>query len=783
MNAITSVEMMTAHADMPASDLAIDQLIQICSRLQDENQLVQAISLYQGWIATHPAHAFKGVAMFNLGSLLQMAGQEPAAEQTYREVLKIKPDLGQARINLGLIQERRGELDAALREWTAIVTKDAPSHCKDTKIQVTALNHIGRVLESQKELSLAENILAQSLSLDPKQPGVIQHWVHIRQKACKWPVYTPLPNISLNQMMLSTSPLAMLALKDDPAQQLLTARAFIDRTYKFTEEHLWNGQVYQHTKTRLGFYSGDLCVHAVGLLLADLLESIDRERFELYAYDASPEDGTAHRARLKKAFDHLLPVHGMTDRQIAESILHDEIDVLIDLHGLSSGSRPGIFALHPAPLQGTYLGFIGTTGMPWFDFVIADREVLPPELETYFTEKPLYLDQCFIPRTQNTEAVPTLSRADVGLPDDRFVMAAFGNSYKITPEMFETWMNILKKIDDSILWLIDENPDTTHNLKAHVIRHGVDLKRVHFTPRTSHQEFKARLKLADLFLDTYPYNCGSTTNDVINANLPMVTLKGKTMVSRMGASILKHIGQTKNIVNSYAAYIERVLQIKSEAASPPPISRIKVCQHGGFEDALNVGSVLHALYEQHQGRCQIEIETSTQEVFQNFPGVESVNSIEHRPTGPYTYDMVIHNGSNLLLNGPRHWQLFSSVSEKIHALKKICEVTKSSHILIHMPRGCEEYPVQSAVCWSAIINILLSHTSHEIVQVANDAAFSFSHHPRLRKITADFSLHEWKAMIEQAALFISTDRRLLCIANSTSTPVIGLDDQFKLLHF
>jgi predicted O-linked N-acetylglucosamine transferase (SPINDLY family) len=248
------------------------------------------------------------------------------------------------------------------------------------------------------------------------------------------------------------------------------------------------------------------------------------------------------------------PVHTLTDRQAAERILEDEIDVMVDLHGLSAGARPGIFALHPAPKQGTYLGFIGTTGMPWFDFVITDRHALPPEHTEYFMEKPLYVEGSFIPLTPPDENLPVVTRADVGLPEDAFVMGAFGNVYKITPEMFAVWMKLLKEIPDSVLWLIDDNPTTTENLKNHAKKANADLSRINFSTRTVHKEFCARLKLCDVYLDTYPYNCGSTTNDVVKAGVPLVTLRGDTMVSRMGLSVQKMTGQLIKVADSHEEY-------------------------------------------------------------------------------------------------------------------------------------------------------------------------------------------------------------------------------------
>jgi predicted O-linked N-acetylglucosamine transferase (SPINDLY family) len=193
--------------------------------------------------------------------------------------------------------------------------------------------------------------------------------------------------------------------------------------------------------------------------------------------------------------------------------------------------------------------------MPWFDFVIADKYALPEELARYFTEKPLYVEGSFIPLARNETPVREASRSEFGLSDDAFVMAAFGNVYKITPEMFATWMELLKEIPRGVLWIIDDNPTTTANLKAHATAANANLSRIQFTPRTTHIEYKAKLKLADVFLDTFPYNCGSTANDVVQAGVPIVTMSGRTMVSRMGGSILMACGNSENLVaNSYKEY-------------------------------------------------------------------------------------------------------------------------------------------------------------------------------------------------------------------------------------
>jgi predicted O-linked N-acetylglucosamine transferase (SPINDLY family) len=217
--------------------------------------------------------------------------------------------------------------------------------------------------------------------------------------------------------------------------------------------------------------------------------------------------------------------------------------------------------MHPAPLQGTYLGFIGTTAMPWLDFVVADRQVLPDNLSPYFTEKPLYLDGSFLPLNKSNEHVATASREALGLPADAFVMAAFGNVYKINEQLLSSWVELLRRSSNTVLWLMDDNAYTTEQLKNKFRTYGIPDERVVFSPRANYGEYLSRLKAADLFLDSYPYNCGSTTHDVFNCGLPMVTLRGQTMVSRMGASMLDAVGLNELISDSHEAYVALILKI------------------------------------------------------------------------------------------------------------------------------------------------------------------------------------------------------------------------------
>jgi predicted O-linked N-acetylglucosamine transferase (SPINDLY family) len=288
--------------------------------------------------------------------------------------------------------------------------------------------------------------------------------------------------------------------------------------------------------------------------MADLLEAHDHSRVHVTAFDFSPEDGTAHRARLRRAVDEMVAIHGMNDHDAAAAIRGRGIDVLFDLHGLSSGARPGILALRPAPFIGTYLGFIGTTALPWVDFVVTDRWTMPESVTAYMTERPLYIDGSMIPLSRQPVAGARFTRDAVGLPSDAVVLACFNNIYKITADQFACWLRILTRADRAILWLLDDNPFATAAIRERAKASGLDPARLVFSGRSTHAEYREKLTLADVYLDTYPYNAGSTARDVLDAGIPIITLSGRTPVSRMAGGLLHAAGLEELITTSWDGY-------------------------------------------------------------------------------------------------------------------------------------------------------------------------------------------------------------------------------------
>ena len=384
--------------------------------------------------------------------------------------------------------------------------------------------------------------------------------------------------------MAATSPLAMLALHDDPALQWLASHLFVTRKYASSEPPLAPVPAPRASRpvatssladglVRIGYLSGDLCTHAVGLLMPDLLEAHDRSRVHVTAFDFSPEDGTAHRARLKAAFDEMVDIRSMSDRAAAEAIRAHDIDVLIDMHGLSSGARPGILALRPAPLMGAWLGFIGTTALPWLDFVVTDHWTTPAAMAPYMTEQPLYIDGSLIPLCHRAVESPAVTRAALGLPADAVVLACFNNIYKITRQLFECWMRVLRRSENTVLWLLDDNQWATQALAVRARDAGIDSRRLVFAGRSTHQEYRQRLTLADLYLDTYPYNAGSTARDVLDALVPLVTLSGRTPVSRMAGGLLHAAGLGDLVTTSWDAYENLIVDLARDEARRLMIER------------------------------------------------------------------------------------------------------------------------------------------------------------------------------------------------------------------
>ena len=541
-------------------------LLDTAAQLEAAAAPEMAAVLYQTWLQRNPS-PYAYAACFNMALSMANADDQTAAESAYRKAIELHSGFIQPRLNLGSLYERQGKIEQALAEWRWVEKHVSPEKPDDAALLVMALNHLGRVLELNKDLAGASECLTRSLQLSPDQPDALHHWVHLRQKQCLWPVYAELPGITQQAMQDATSALAMLSVSDDPPAQLAAARRFVEKKVRTDFAPLAAPRGYGHQRLRIAYLSSDFCLHPVSMLMAELFELHDRQQFEVYGYCWSPEDGSAMRQRIISAMDQFHRINTLTDADAAALIRSHEIDVLVDLQGQTSGARPDLLAHRPAPIQITYLGLPATTGLPSIDYVIADRFLIPERTAPFYSERPLYMPDIYQVSDRKRQVGPVPTRTSCGLPEDAFVFCSLNNNYKITPEMFSVWMQILQRSPGSVLWLLSDNRWAEANLRREAEQRGIDGDRLLFAGRVSPENYLARYACADLFLDTFPFNAGTTANDALWMGLPILTLTGQCFAARMAGALLTAAGLPELITTRLEDYADKAVQLAADRAT------------------------------------------------------------------------------------------------------------------------------------------------------------------------------------------------------------------------
>jgi predicted O-linked N-acetylglucosamine transferase (SPINDLY family) len=362
-------------------------------------------------------------------------------------------------------------------------------------------------------------------------------------------------------------------------------------------------------RIRVGYLSGDLHMHAVGLLTAELFELHDRVRFEVHAFDWTPESNQPQRQRLLAAFDRVTRIAGVDDDAAARQIAEAGIDVLVDLQGLTNGARPAILVQQPAAVQVSYLGLPGTSAIPGVQWMIADRFVMPEALLPYCTEKPLYLSSCYQVSDRKRLVSSPPVRANYALPEDAFVFCSFNNNHKITEQVFAAWMRILAAVPGSVLWLLADNDTARANMRSAARAHGIDEVRLVFAPRVSPAEYLARFTLADLVLDTFPFNAGTTASDCLWMGTPILTRAGRTYISRMAGSLLHAVGLPELVTETLADYERLAIALGRTPARVASMKRF-LAEHGRASPLFDVPRIVREI-EAHFERLAREARAIT----------------------------------------------------------------------------------------------------------------------------------------------------------------------------
>jgi predicted O-linked N-acetylglucosamine transferase (SPINDLY family) len=498
-------------------------------------------------------------ALFNSGLALQRLGRYDEALAVYERVLGRKPADAEAHNNRGNALQELKRLDEALAAYEAALAV-RPAY-------VEALHNRAVVLMLLIRPADAAAAYARLLEVAPDYPFARGRRLQAAMIACNWRGFEPqlaLVEAGIVAGEKVIEPFAWLAAATSAASQRRCAEIY---GIQFDVPALPPAPPRGGDKIRLGYLAGEFRQHATAFLMAELFELHDRRRFELIAFDKGGDDGSAVRLRLNRAFDEMVDVHALDDAAVAALIRARQIDLLVDLNGFVGVARPGICARRPAPLQINYLGAPGTMGMTCYDYIIADRVVIPPEHEQYYSERVVCLPDSYqVNDSKRRIADHRPARADCGLPERAFVFCCFNNNYKITPQVFDVWMRLLQKIDGSVLWLLEDNPDASGNLRREAAARGVAMDRLVFAARQQLDEHLARHRCADLFLDTLPCNAHTTASDALWAGLPVLTCLGTTFAGRVAASLLEATGLPDLIAHDLAGYEERALTLATTPA-------------------------------------------------------------------------------------------------------------------------------------------------------------------------------------------------------------------------
>jgi predicted O-linked N-acetylglucosamine transferase (SPINDLY family) len=360
-------------------------------------------------------------------------------------------------------------------------------------------------------------------------------------------------------------PCSFLSVTDCAQAQLQCARTYAMHEAAPIAINGYTGPRFEHRRIRLGYVSGDFCEHPLAYLMAGVFEHHDKSRFETVAIALRPEDSSHYGRRIRSAFEHYIDVSALSDAKAVARIRELEIDILVDLAGYTDGARSGIFARRPAPVQVNYLGFPGTLGAPYIDYLIADEFLIPPSARHHYTEQVVYLPECFQANDDRRPLSSQLaSRAIAGLPDSLVVLCCFNNGYKLNRALFDVWMRLLHAAPSSVLWLVANSEQVRRNLRCEAKLKGIGPERLVFAERLPYAQHLARLGLADLFLDTMPFNGGATVSDALWAGLPVLTCTGRALAARMAGSLLNSVGLPELICASLKQYEECALQLLSE---------------------------------------------------------------------------------------------------------------------------------------------------------------------------------------------------------------------------
>jgi protein O-GlcNAc transferase len=602
--------------------------------LMDLKRLDEAVANFDKAIGLKPGYS---KAYYNRGNALTDLNRFEEALASYDKAIYLKPDYAIAHHNRGNVLRALKQFDEALASYDKAVALN-PGYA-------TAFNNRGNALTDQKNLHEAlvnydkaislipdyaeayynrgnalidlkrfdEAFLSydRALAINPELFGAEGTRLLAKLRICNW---TDLDNeciglvSSVRSGKASTGPFAFLAISSSPDDQLRCAKLWAAEKFPPSPKVRCHAEPYRHDRIRVAYLSADFREHPVAYLMAGMLECHDPSRFDVTGISLGSDDNSAMRRRVKAAFARFLDVETFSDEQISSLVRSLEVDILVNLMGFTADSRSGILADRPAPVQVNYLGYAGTMGAPYIDYILGDRFTIPEERRACYSEMVVYLPDSFMANDSRRKISKRLPRrAECNLPETGFVFCSFNNSYKILPQTFDIWMRLLRGVDNSVLWLLSTNETAMRNLRREACDRGVDPDRLVFAQQLAlNEDHLARQKLADLFLDTLPYNAHTTASDALWAGLPVLTCCGETFAGRVAGSLLNAIGMPELITTTLEAYEQKAADLATHPDKLAIIRR-KLEANRRTEPLFNTGrftrhieAAYTAMHERHQ---------------------------------------------------------------------------------------------------------------------------------------------------------------------------------------
>ncbi|SFV39145.1 tetratricopeptide repeat protein [Hyphomicrobium facile] len=619
------------EAESKSNDELAKRLDELASFLRQGRRYDEAIELCRRATDIKPG---KADYHFNLALALEGRGLAEEALESYQAGLAIEPDRAEAYTSVGgLLQSLKMEVGAIQALEHAIKLDPTSPH---------AHYNLAIVCKMRQQYDQAKAAFQKCRELAPDAFVNRFEFLNLLHFQCDWDGVDEearycLENFRVKPMHLA--PFQLISLGSTRADQLRAAQNYI-KPMAVPEQIRF--KTYQNSlgvgrRIRLGFLSCDFFEHATAILFSEVLEKLDKNRFEIFGYCFSPEDGSAMRGRLLKAFEHVRKIGEMTNREAAATINADAIDILVDLKGYTRDGRPEILSYRPAPIQVNYLGYPATMGADFIDYIVADAIVTPMEHQADYSEKIVQLPHTYQPNDRQRKiSDEPITRADCGLPENAFVFCSFNNSYKLTPTMFDVWMHLLKEVPGSVLWLLVPNETCASNLRREAASRGVDASRLVFADRMPVEKHLARQHLADLFLDALPCNAHTTASDALWAGLPVLTCLGETFAGRVAGSLLSAMGVPELITTDLDAYTCLALELARDKGKLDRIRQklVSTRDTAPIFDSTRYTRNLEASFEK-----MVEIMRSGQAP-QAFAVVEPtavpppVKTIEPQPQGP-----------------------------------------------------------------------------------------------------------------------------------------------------